>query len=94
MDSLLNGSWASKKPNRFRLIFDEIMNGNDNYFIFADFDSYRKAHEKINLLYQDQAKWQKMCLMNIANSYHFTSDRTIEEYVRDIWNLKKVKYED
>ena len=70
------------------------MNGNDNYFLFADFASYRDAQAKVNELYQNQLNWQKMCLMNIANSSSFSSDRTIEEYVRDIWHLKKVNYED
>ena len=93
MDSLLNGPWVTR-ADRFRLIFDEIMNGNDNYFLFADFASYRDAQAKINDLYQNRLNWQKMCLMNIANSSTFSSDRTIEEYVRDIWHLKKVKYED
>ena len=93
MDSLLNGPWVSK-DDRFKLIFDEIMNGNDNYFLFADFASYRDAQAKVNELYQNQLNWQKMCLMNIANSSSFSSDRTIEEYVRDIWHLKKVNYED
>ena len=92
MDSLLTGPWVSK-GDRFKLIFDEIMNGNDNYFLFADFASYRDAQAKINELYQNQLNWQKMCLMNIANSSSFSSDRTIEEYVRDIWHLKKVNYE-
>ena len=94
MDSLLNGDWARRNPDRFRLIFDEIMNANDNYFIFADFDAYRRAQEKLNELYQNKLGWQKMCLMNIANSSHFSSDRTIEEYAHDIWHLEKVKYED
>ena len=90
MDSLFNATWTNSEEGEFRMIFDEIMNRNDEYFILADFDSYVKAQEKIDTLYKDKLKWQKMCLMNIANSGHFSSDRTIEEYVRDIWRLKKV----
>ena len=62
----------------------------DVYYVLADFDSYCKAREKIAEVYQDQMKWAKMALKNIANCGKFSSDRTIEDYVRDIWHLKKV----
>lgn len=86
LDSLFNGPWATK-PDQFQLIFDEIMNNNDCYFILKDLISYIKAHERIASLYQDKTKWAKMCIMNIAGSGYFSSDRTIEEYIRDIWHL-------
>ncbi len=89
MNSLFDGPWVDK-PNRFQLIFDEIMNNNDCYFILKDFDSYVKAQEKINSLYLDRNKWASMCIVNIARSGYFTSDRTIKEYVNDIWHLTKV----
>ena len=91
MDSLFSGEWTNYKPDRFRMIFDEIMNQRDNYFILKDFDSYVKAQEKIEKLYQNKLGWQRMCLMNIANSGKFSSDRTIKEYAEEIWHLKKVK---
>ena len=88
---LFSGEWTNYKPDRFRMIFDEIMNQRDNYFILKDFDSYVKAQEKIEKLYQNKLGWQRMCLMNIANSGKFSSDRTIKEYAEEIWHLKKVK---
>lgn len=88
MASLFNGPWANK--DRFKLIFDELMNNNDTFFIFKDFDSYVKAQEKIEQLYLDKSRWAKMCIVNIAMSGFFTSDRTIKDYVKDIWHLKKV----
>ena len=91
MDSLFSGEWTNYKPDRFRMIFDEIMNNRDNYFILKDFDSYVKAQEKAAALYQDKMKWQRMCLMNIANSGNFSSDRTIKQYAEEIWHLEKVK---
>ena len=91
MDSLFNGEWCNYRQDRFKMIFDEIMNGRDEYFILKDFDSYVKAQEKINDLYQDKKKWYSMALMNIANSYYFTSDRTIESYATEIWHLEKIK---
>ena len=64
---------------------------NDEYFLLKDFESYRLAQEKINNLYQNRQNWSKMCLANIAKSGHFSSDRTIEDYVKDIWHLNRVK---
>lgn len=90
MDSLRNGPWVTK-PDKFNLIFDEIMNNNDCYFILKDLPAYIEAQKKIEQLYLDKSKWAQMCLINIAGSGYFSSDRTIEEYVRDIWHLTKVK---
>ena len=90
MDSLFNGPWATK-PDKFQLIFDEIMNNNDCYFILKDFNSYVEAHQRINELYQNKNKWAKMCIMNIAGSGYFSSDRTIKEYIHDIWHLDKLE---
>ena len=91
LDSLFSGEWTNYKPDKFRMIFDEIMNKRDEYYILKDFDSYVKAQEKVEKLYKDKLKWQRMCLMNIANSGKFTSDRTIEQYAKEIWHLEKVK---
>ncbi len=91
LDSLLSGEWTNYRPDKFRVIFDEIMNNRDNYYILKDFASYVEAQEKISELYQNKTKWQRMCLMNIANSGKFTSDRTIQQYAKEIWHLKKVR---
>ena len=90
IDSLTNGTFSSN-PEEFKIIHDELMNKNDEYFLLKDFESYRLAQEKINNLYQDRANWSKICLANIAKSGHFSSDRTIEDYVKDIWHLNRVK---
>ena len=91
MDSLFNSEWSGYRHDRFTMIFDEIMNKRDEYFILADFDAYVKAQEKVQELYQNQDLWNKMCLMNIANSSFFTSDRTIKSYAEEIWHLEEVK---
>lgn len=91
LDSLFSGEWTNYRPDKFRMIFDEIMNNRDNYFILKDFDAYVKAQEKVAELYQNKLGWQRMCLMNIANSGKFTSDRTIKQYAEEIWKLEKVK---
>ncbi len=90
MDSLFEGEWTSYRPDRFRMIFDEIMNNNDQYLILKDLPSYIEAQEKAQELYLDKEKWAKMCLINIASSGFFSSDRTIESYVKDIWHLPKI----
>ena len=89
VDSLTDGTFASSREE-FKLIFDELMSHNDEYYLLADFDSYVKAQEKINELYKDRDNWAKMCIMNIAMSGYFSSDRTIEDYVKDIWHLERV----
>ncbi len=90
MDSLRNGPWVTK-PDKFNLIFDEIMNNNDCYFILKDLPAYIEAQRKIEKLYLDRDKWAEMCLINIASSGFFSSDRTINDYVKDIWHLDKIK---
>ena len=90
MDSLFSGPWCQGDENRFRMIFDEIMNRNDQYYVLADFDAYCKACDQADAFYLDKARWAKAAIINIASSGYFTSDRTIEEYNRDIWHLKKL----
>lgn len=90
VDSLFTGPWINGKSDRFSMIFDELMNHNDTYFVLKDLQSFIIAQEKANDLYQDTLRWQKMCLMNIANSSFFTTDRTIQEYIDDIWHISKV----
>ncbi len=89
VDSLIDNTW-SNDVNEFRIIFDELMSKNDEYLLFADFDSYCEAQKTIEKKYLDRNGWAKSCLINISKSYVFSSDRTIDEYARDIWNIKKV----
>jgi starch phosphorylase len=89
LQSLIDGTFSNEKE-QFKNIYNEIMVKNDEYFIFADFYDYVKAQEQIEKLYTNMEKWTKICLTNIAKSGFFSSDRTIEEYVKDIWKLKKI----
>lgn len=91
LDSLFTGPWTKGDGDKFRVIFDEIMNRNDEFFVLADFNAYCEACERADEFYRDEKKWAKACLINIASSGKFTSDRTIEEYNRDIWHLKKME---
>ena len=95
---LTNGYYSPKDPQMFKEIYDSLLNNcggsrPDTYFILKDFRSYAEAHEKIDKAYRDRQWWAKAALINVSHSGKFTSDRTIEEYVRDIWHLKKVTLE-
>ena len=91
MDSLFTGPWTEGDSNKFRMIFDEIMGHGDQFFVLADFSAYCEAHEKADELYKNRSAWAKSAIINIAKSGYFTSDRTIEEYNRDIWHLPRLK---
>lgn len=78
----------------FKEIHDSLVYGvegqqPDVFYVLADFDAYCREQEVVGTVYQDQKKWARMALMNIASSGKFSSDRTIEEYVKDIWHLKR-----
>ncbi len=94
MDSLFSGPWSKGNPDCFRMIFDEIMNHNDPFFVLADFGAYMDACQRADELYSNPMAWARASLINIASSGYFTSDRTIEEYNRDIWNLKRLEVEE
>ena len=93
MDELVDGTFSGGQRDTFRALFDSLMN-KDVYFVLKDFRAYDDARRKINEAYRDRDRWNKMAIMNIANSGKFSSDRTIEEYVRDIWHLEKVFIEE
>jgi starch phosphorylase len=97
LDQLLDGTYSPDR-NMFREIYESLLNSYDGsrpdiYFILKDFRSYAKAHETVNKLYQDKEGWAKKVMYNTARSGKFTSDRTIQEYVDEIWHLDKVTVE-
>ena len=89
MDSLVDGTF-SKDNNQFKMIFDEIMYRSDEFMVLADFKDYLRGCKEIESWYIDRDGWARKCLINIANSGWFSSDRTIAEYNRDIWHLQKI----
>ena len=91
---LINGTF-SNDTELFRDLYDSLLNtkntdGADRYFILADFRSYADAQKRVEAAYRDEKGWAKKALLNTACSGKFTSDRTIQEYVDDIWHLDKV----
>ena len=93
IDSLKNCTW-SNDPNEFKLINNDLMMRNDEFFVLADFDAYIYAQEKVQARYMDKSRWAKTMLVNIAKSGYFSSDRTISEYAKEIWDLKPLSFED
>ena len=95
---LINGYYAPEDPELFRDIYNSLLNTKnsakaDTYFILKDFRSYAEAQKRVEEAYKNQEWWAKAALLNTACSGKFSSDRTIEEYVKDIWHLDKVKVE-
>ena len=91
---LINGTF-SDDTELFRDLYDSLLNTKntdrpDRYFILADFRAYAEAQKRVEEAYRDEKRWAKMALLNTANSGKFTSVRTIQEYVDDIWKLDRV----
>ena len=89
-----NGTFSSD-TEMFRDIYNSLLDKRnmprpDQYFILGDFRSYAEAQKRVEEAYKDEKRWAKMALLNTACSGKFTSDRTIQEYVDDIWHLDKV----
>lgn len=89
IDDLINGKYHNDK-SKFKNIYENLITYNDEFFVLKDFDSYLKAQDKIDTLYRNTDKWQKMCGVNIAHSGIFSSDRTIEQYATGIWGSEVI----
>ena len=92
---LVNGFYSPDDPERFRTLYNSLLNTMstdkaDRYFILKDFRSYAEAQKRIEEFYRDEERWARAAILNVACSGKFTSDRTIQEYVDDIWHLDKV----
>ena len=98
LEQLVDGTYAGGNKELFKEIYVSLLDGlgyekADVYFTLKDFRSYADAHGRVNEAYKNKKQWAKMALLNTANTGKFSSDRTIEDYVRDIWHLQKVKVE-
>ena len=86
---LINGRYC-RDTERFRTIYDDLLNYNDEFFVLKDFSDYLKAQEEVSELYLKPMEWQKKCGINIAHSGIFSSDRTIKEYATGIWGSQVI----
>ena len=92
---LINGFCSPNDPELFRPLYNSLLNTQctpyaDTYFILKDFRSYAQAQERVMRYYKDEAAWARSAILNVAHSGKFSSDRTIQEYVDEIWHLNKV----
>ena len=95
---LINGFYSPNDPELFRDLYNSLLNTQctqfaDTYFILKDFRSYAEAQKRVMEAYKDEEGWAKSAILNIAHSGKFSSDRTIQEYVDDIWHLDKITVE-
>ena len=95
VDQLVDGTYAHGDRELYRDLYNSLLNTQsssraDTYFILKDFRSYAEAQKRVEEAYRDRDRWSKMALLNTASCGKFTSDRTIQEYVDDIWKLDKV----
>ena len=95
VNQLVDGTYSANDRELFRELYNSLLsnaNGQtaDRYFILADFRAYEEAHKKVEAYYKDTKNWAKSAILNIAKVGKFSSDRTIQEYVDDIWKLDKV----
>ena len=98
VDQLVDGTYANGDTELYRDLYNSLLNTYssdraDTYFILKDFRSYAEAQKRVEDAYRDQDRWAKMALLNTASCGKFTSDRTIQEYVDEIWKLDKVVVE-
>ena len=92
---LINGYYSPDNPELFRDIYNALLNGYgsgkpDIYFILKDFMSYHEAHKRVEMEFRNRKEWARKAMINTAGAGKFSSDRTIEEYVKDIWHLEKL----
>lgn len=95
---LINGFYSPRNSELFRDLYNSLLNTQstryaDTYFILADFRSYAQAQKEIVEAYKDEKRWARMAILNTAHAGKFSSDRTIQEYVDDIWHLDRLKIE-
>ena len=95
LDQLVDGTYSRDNHELFREIYNSLLNTQssdraDTFFILKDFRSYADAHSRVEQAYKNRAAWAKSAMINVANVGKFSSDRTIEDYVKDIWKLDKV----
>lgn len=95
---LINGAYSPNDPEKFRELYNALLidggyDRPDPYFILKDFRSYAEAQKRVEAAYRDEKGWARSAILNVACSGKFSSDRTIQEYVDEIWKLDKVSVE-
>jgi len=91
LEMIGTGFFSPDEPDRFRPIVDNLTHRGDNYLLLADFAAYMTCQENVDAVYRDTEEWTRRSIMNVAHMGKFSSDRTIREYAKQIWNVKAVR---
>ena len=90
LDMIGSGFFAQDEPDRFKPIVESLLQHGDNYLLLADYAAYIDCQKKVEIAYRNQQEWVKMAILNVANMGKFSSDRTILQYAKEIWDAKQV----
>ena len=88
LDAIGSGAFSPAEPGRYRGLVDSLLWGGDHYLLLADYESYVAAQARVDALYREPAQWARRAIANVAGMGAFSSDRTIGEYARQIWNVR------
>jgi starch phosphorylase len=90
LDAFTGSQFCPRQPGRHAWVAQRLLAPGEQYFHLADLEAYLQAQERASRLYADRAAWATKAILNVARMGKFSSDRTIREYARDIWNLRQV----
>ncbi|MFM9914550.1 MAG: glycogen/starch/alpha-glucan phosphorylase, partial [Rhizobacter sp.] len=88
LDAIAAGQFSPDEPDRYRSLIDSLLWGGDHYLLLADYESYVETQSKVDALYQQPTEWATRAIANVAGMGVFSSDRTIEQYARQIWHVE------
>ncbi len=88
LDMIYDGTFSPEQPDLFQPIVNSLLGGGDPYLVLADFESYMRCQELVSKAYLDREQWTRMSIRTVSRMGFFSSDRTITEYARDVWNVK------
>ena len=91
MDTLIDGTLNDGGTGDFDDLFDSLIKEGDQYFLLADFESFKKTEDEVFNAYKDKMAWAKKCFLNVCNAGIFSSDRTILQYADEIWDVKRTE---
>ncbi|MBI4027765.1 MAG: glycogen/starch/alpha-glucan phosphorylase [Verrucomicrobia bacterium] len=90
LDLIGSGFFSAEEPSRYMPLVDSLLSGGDRYMLLADFDSYLAVQEQADACFRDEREWTRRSILNVARMGFFSSDRTIRQYAREIWNTPPV----
>ena len=90
LNKIDGGFFSPQERKRYHDLFNALVNYGDHYLLLADFADYVATQGKVNVLYRNQAEWQRKAILNVAGMGSFSSDRTIREYAIDTWNMESL----